>query len=397
MLVLVCNVGSTSLKYRLLDLREETEVCNGRMERVGTPPTRFSHQGPGLEFKNREIEAPDHAAAVQEMLLALQGGPEPALPDLEDLGGVGFKVVHAGPVSGARLLTSDVLEAMEKFSSISPAHNPPYLAAIRIFQRLLPETPLVGAFETAFHQTMPPEAYLYGVPYRWYEQYGIRRYGFHGASHRWVSERTQAILGHTPRLVSCHLGGSASLCAIRQGESVDTSMGFSLQAGVQHSNRPGDLDAFIVPYLVDQEGYTWDQALGEVTSEGGMLGLSGVSGDMREIEDAAREGDERAQTALDVFSYGVKKYIGAYAAALGGLDAVAFTGGIGENGVEMRQWILEGLEFLGVHLDPEANRLRGQEVVISRADSPVQVLVIPANEELVVARQTREVIEQNRG
>ncbi|HHY36531.1 MAG TPA: acetate kinase [Firmicutes bacterium] len=395
MLILIANVGSTSLKYKLFDMETEEVLAVGKVERVGNPPSLFSHEAPGVNFRGKEVVAEDHTGAIKLMLDALVDPAGGVIKDLAEIAGVGFKTVHARGVSGSCLLTEEVIAAMEEYEGIAPAHNPPYLAAIRIFQKLLPGKPLVGVFETAFHQTMPPEAYLYGVPYEWWEKYGIRRYGFHGASHRYVSERVRELFGPVRHLVSCHLGGSASLCAIKDGRSIDTSMGFSPQAGILHSNRCGDVDPFILYYLVEKGHYTWAEAKKALVTNGGLKGLSGVSGDVRDIEAAAARGDERAAVALEVFCYGIKKYIGAYAAILGGLDVVAFTGGIGENGNAVREKVLEGLEFLGLQLDREKNQVRGQEALISTPDSRVKVMVIPANEEIIVARETRKVLAEH--
>jgi acetate kinase len=269
---------------------------------------------------------------------------------------------------------------------------------MRKFRELLPRTPLVAAFETAFHQTMPPKAYLYGLPYEWYESYGVRRYGYHGASHRYVSERAASLLGVPPaelRLITCHLGGSSSLCAIRGGQSIDTTMGFSPQSGTSMSNRHGDIDFWIVPFLMQKTGAAFEEIKDALWKESGLAGISGISGDVKELEEAAASGHERAALALDVFSYEVKKWIGAYAAALGGLDALVFTGGIGERGASMRQRICEGLEFLGVRIDPSIDASNAAEIEISPPDSRVKVLLIKTNEEIIVAREAARLLEHS--
>ena len=274
-----------------------------------------------------------------------------ALADLRELNGIGFKVVGGRGVTGATLLDDQVLAAMEEYVPLLPAHNPPYIAAVRLFRDLLPGVPLVGLFETAFHDGMPPRAYLYSVPYEWYERYGVRRFGYHGASFRYIAGRVPELLGRSPetlRLVACHLGGSSSVCAIQGGRSVDTSMGMSAQAGIPMANRCGDVDPFVLPYVMDRAGLSTEEIRRVLVTNGGLRGISGVSGDMRDLELAAAKGEARAKLALDIFAYSVKKYIGAYAAAMGGLDAIAFSGGIGENGIEMRREICRGLEFLGV-------------------------------------------------
>ena len=393
MKILVCNVGSTSLKYRLYESKGWKGIVQGKIERVGSQMSVFKCERGGSPAVERELPVPDYESAVSFMissLLASEGGP---LDQIQEIAAVGFKVVHAKGITGVQFLDEDVIGAMEAYNSIAPAHNPPYITAIRIFAKLLPGTPLVGSFETGFHETMPRWAFLYGIPYEWYERYDVRRYGFHGASHRYVSQRVSEILGTTTlRLISCHLGGSASLCAVRDGKSIDTSLGFSLQGGVEHSYRCGDIDPFIPLYMIEECGMSVAEVKRGLTNQGGLLGLSGISGDVRDLEEAAAVGNERARAALEVYSYGIKKYIGAYAAALGGVDAIAFAGGVGENGVNVRARICKGLEFLGVSLDPARNRVCGREAIISADDSRARVLVIPTNEELVVARQVTELI-----
>ncbi|MCL4465797.1 MAG: acetate/propionate family kinase [Chloroflexi bacterium] len=398
MRILLSNVGSTSLKYRLLEMDGEATLAQGRVERVGSQKGSLNHQAAGKPGVERELHVPDYAAAVKLAIDLLRDPEVGAVADLDDIAAVGFKVVHGGPVSGSALLDEKVLQALADFTPIAPAHNPPYIQAIRIFQRLLPGKPLVGVFETAFHRTLPEEAFLYSVPYEWYERYGVRRYGFHGASHRYVAERTAAILARPLeelKIVTCHLGGSSSLCAVKGGHSIDTSMGFSLQAGVPMTNRHGDIDAWIVPYMVEKAGLTLEEVKQALAKGSGLLGLSGLSGDVRDLEEAAAAGHKRAALALNVFAYQVKKYIGAYAAALGGLDAVAFAGGIGERGVAMRRRICQGLDFLGIALDPSRDEAQGQEAIVSPPGAWVAVLVVPTNEEIVVARETVKVIGGN--
>ena len=300
----------------------------------------------------KEIQAPDHSAAVAEMLALLQD-PDPAvgvIRSLDEVAAVGFKVVGARGVTGAVRLDEPVLRAMEEYNPVLPAHNPPYLAAIRIFERLVPAIPRIGLFETTFHRDIPDYAWIYSVPYEWYEKYGVRRYGYHGASLRYVSERVPALLGRPAaglRLVACHLGGSSSVCAVKDGRSIDTSMGLTTQAGVPMSSRSGDFDPFVIPFIQEREGLTPAGVGRALTTNGGLKGISGVSGDVRDLEEAAAAGNDRARLALDAFAYDVKKYIGAYAAAMGGLDAIAFAGGIGENGVEMRAQYLRGTRVPG--------------------------------------------------
>lgn len=399
MRVLLSNVGSTSFKYRLLEMDDESTLAFGRVERVGSQRGILSHQAVGKPPVARELPIPNYEAAVQLAIDLLCDPTFGAVPDLTSVAAVGFKAVHAGQLSGSVLIDGEVLAALEDYAAIAPAHNPPYITAIRVFQRLLPETPLVAVFETGFHRTMPERAYLYGVPWEWYERYGVRRYGAHGASHRYVSERVAALMERPAselKIITCHLGGSSSLCAVDGGRSIDTSMGFSPQAGVSMSNRHGDIDAWIVPYLMKRAGMSLAEITQALAKNSGLLGISGLSGDVRDLEEAAAQGHRRAALALEVFAYEVKKYIGAYTAALGGLDALAFAGGIGERGAAMRRRICAGLEYLSIELAPEQDAVMGEEALISTPGSRVKVFVIPTNEEIIVARETVRVIGENR-
>jgi len=380
--ILIVNVGSTSLKYTLYHAGRPT--ARGRVQRIGMAGTQLSHIAGSGVVVDMTADHLSYEMAIRRMLALLAEGGD--LVDLSSLDAVGFKVVHGGSVTGTVRLTPQVLAEMERFRFTAPGHNPPYIAAIRLFAREAPTVPLVGVFETGFHRTLPPEAYTYGVPYAWLEDYGIRRYGFHGASHGYIGGRAAELLGPGKRVVSCHLGGSSSVCALVDGRSVDVSMGFSPQGGPPQSNRVGDLDAFVVLHLLKMGLKTVDGLIDELTSSGGLKGISGVSGDVRDLEEAAAAGDERARLALDIFAYDVRKLIGAYAAAMGGLDAVVFTGGTGENGADMRSRILSGLEFLGVGLDAGLNAaVVGREGRISAPGAPIQVWVLPTDEEQVVA------------
>jgi acetate kinase len=289
------------------------------------------------------------------------------------------------------LLNEEVLQRMADYNDLAPAHNPPYIQAVRIFREMYPDLPLVGLFETAFHTTIPDYAYTYGVPYEWQEKYGVRKYGFHGASHRYVSQRIHELIDLPEKdckLISCHLGGSSSLCAIVNGRSIDTTMGFSAQDGLLNSTRNGSMDPFIIPFIMDREGISTSDIRDILSKESGLLGISGVSGDMRDLEEAAESGHRRARLAVDTFCYGVKKQIGAMSAAMGGVDAIAFAGGIGERGTDIRTRICEGLEFLGVHVGESANKEGPPERVISKPGSPVSIAIIKTNEEIIVARET---------
>jgi len=396
--VLVANVGSTSFKYQLLDMSTEAVLARGGMERIGAALSPMKHAVPGVCEVEKELPLPDHNAAVRATLDELTSPAHPALESLDQVDAVGFKTVHAGKLSGVTLLTDEVMAAMEEYSPVTPGHNPPYLNAIRIFQQVLPSTPLVGVFEPHFHVTMPEKARVYGIPYEWTQQYGLFRYGFHGASHRYLSLRAPEILGvpgERLKLISCHLGGSSSICALDGGKSIDTSMGFSAQSGVQMGTRTGDLDPFILPFLLDKTDMTLTDITTGLVKQGGLAGISGVGADMRDLEAAADAGNARAQLAIDVYVYGIKKYIGAYVAALNGLDALVFAGGIGEKGARIRAAVCADMDYLGLELNPVKNeQCFAQEAVISRDSSRVKVLVVPANEELIVARETARLVAE---
>ena len=389
--ILICNVGSTSLKYQLLDMTTEAVLASGGAERVGTEKSRFFTTYPARS--EQQLPLPTHREAIEQMLRALLDGP---LESLESLSAVGFKVVHAKGISGVQYLTDDVLSKMEAFNAVAPAHNPPYLAAIRQFRALLPDTPLIGAFETAFHQTMPPEAKLYSIPIELSRRESIYRYGFHGASHEYLSTWAAEAMDRTDlRLVSCHLGGSSSLCAVKNGRSIDTTMGLSLQCGLMHNNRCGDIDPYIIFYLAESCGMELSEIKTMLQSQSGFLGMSGgLSGDLRDLTQAAEEGNEDAANAIAAYCYSTKKYIGAYAAAMGGLDAIVFGGGIGRHSDVVRALSLAGMEFLGIHLDGEKNRHAVGGTDISLPNSSVRVFVVDTNEELVVARKAAKLLQE---
>jgi acetate kinase len=396
--VLVPNLGSTSLKVQLLDMADETVIARGRVESVGSERSRMSFSRGNGEATEDVAAVADHRSAVEWLLSRLgelEHGPEDAIE------AVGLKMVHGGPgFTDSHVVTDEVLEAMQDFVTVAPAHNAIYVEAIEILRDALPGTPMVAVFETGFHRTIPEQAHLYGVPYEWSEAYGVRRYGFHGSSHRFVSQRVPELLGRSPRgfrLVSCHLGGSSSLCAVRDGESVDTSFGFSPQSGVEQGTRCGDLDPFVVFHLMERTGKTADEVAQLLCSQSGLLGISGLTGDLRELEEAAAAGHARAALAIDVYVHGIRKQIGAFAAVLGGLDALAFAGGIGENSWRIREHVCDGLGFLGVELDLARNRRPGSgDAVVSTPGRPVAVVVVRTNEELVVARETVRVLAGDR-
>ena len=399
MLILCANVGSTSFKYQIIDVETSVSLVTGGVERVGNSPSPFTHAVPGKPTVDGEIDAPNHNAAIVHTMNLITSSKTGVMANLSDLVAIGFKTILARGIWRSALITEEVVNALEADIPFAPTHNPAYIASIRAFQERLPNTPLVAVFETWFHQTMPDYASEFGVPREWVEKHHIRRYGFHGASHRYISERLPQLLGGSPanlRIISCHLGGSSSLCAIRDGRSIDTTMGVSPQYGPIQSSRSGDLDPFAVLYLMDAEGWDTDEIRRQLIEESGMRGISGVSGDLRDVEAAAMEGDDNARLAMDTFFYQVKKHIGAYIAALGGLDAIAFTGGIGEKSPTARAAICDGLEWQGILLDPQRNASHTGEGEISGVDSRAKVLVVPANEELIVARETANVITQHR-
>jgi acetate kinase len=376
MIILVANIGSTSFKYRLLEMPHVKALAQGRVERIGQPGG----------------DCPDYDAAITRCRREIVGEGKP-LEGLSDLSAVGFKAVHAGPLTGARLVDDEVLAAMEEFSFMAPAHNPPYVAAMRAFQRTVPEVPLVALFETAFYEDVEEAATTYAVPYEWREELGIRRYGFHGASHRAASEKAQDLLQrHDLRHISCHLGGSSSLAAIRRGVAVDCSFGMSPQSGLPHNNRTGDIDVFAVFQVMKKKGYSVDEMAEILASQSGLLGVSGVSGDVRDLSEAAVAGDPRAHLAIDVFVDAIRRYIGGFLVRLGGVDVLTFSGGIGENSPEIRAAVCEGLAPFGLELDPGLNEAASGEATISRPASPARILVIPADEERIVARATADVV-----
>ena len=395
--ILICNVGSTSLKYQLFRMPEELVLASGGAERVGAGEGRFyakTHENGALTDESAVF--PTHREAIARMLRQLT---DTVLPDLSALDCVGFKVVLAKGISGVQVLTDDVLSSMEAFSSIAPAHNPPYLAAIRQFRALLPGTPLIGAFETAFHRTMPPEAYYYSIPIEISRNYDIRRNGFHGASIEYMTEWTQERMEREDlKLVVCHLGGSGSICAVKNGKSLDTSLGLTLQCGTMHNNRCGDIDPSVVNYLKYNLGITGHELDEILNKKSGLLGVSGVSSDKRDVEEAAMNGNKRAQLASDMLNYQIKKTIGSYIAAMGGVDAIVFTGGIGEHDADSRAKICHHMDWLGIRIDTDKNRdahKQKEDVVeVTAWGARVRTLIIETNEELMIARDTKEVIEK---
>lgn len=393
MKILVANLGSTSFKYRLFDMASEKQLARGGVERIGSPesPCFVEIGGKRTDLK---ASVPDHAVAVRTCLEQLTDPVSGCLKSADEVSAIGFKAVHGGRVSDVQRVTPDVLAAMEEMSPVAPAHNPPYIRAMRILAERLPEIPLVAAFETGFHNTIEDRLRTYPAPLEWAEQLHIRRWGFHGASHRFIGTRMGEILGRSDaRVISCHLGGSNSICAIRGGKSVATSMGMSPQTGLPHNNRIGDFDPFAIPLIMKAENKTLEEVLHTLAEKSGLLGLSGISGDIRDLEDAAAAGKQRARLALDVFTSEIRRHLGGMLLELGGAEAIVFTGGIGENGVNTRTAVCHNLKELGIELDPAINASAKGECKISSTGSKVQVWTIPTNEELIVARQTRQLLE----
>ena len=393
MKILVANLGSTSFKYRLLDMGDERQIARGGIERIGASESRcFVEIGESRSEKN--LEVPDHAEAVKQCLAQLTDPDSGCLESANEVSAIGFKAVHGGAISGVQRVTPELLAAMEEMNPVAPAHNPAYIAAMRQLNEKLPEIPLVAAFETGFHQTIPDRNAYYAVPHQWAEQCLVKRWGFHGASHRYIATRTAEILGRDDlRIISCHLGGSSSISAIKDGKSVANSFGMSAQTGLPHNNRVGDFDPFAIPMIMKQTGKSLSEVLQVLASESGLAGLSGTSGDARDVSQAAEEGNARAQLALDLFATSVRNYLGAYLVELGGADVLVFTGGIGENRSEFRRQVCRDLEVFGIVLDPEANEKTRDEGRISTESSRTQVWVIPTNEEIIVARQAKQLLE----
>lgn len=386
---LAINAGSSSLKFQLLDMPSEAVTAKGQIERIGLKDSIFTIKSKnGKTEKVEDIQ--DHASAVQILLDMLIS--EGVVSSYDEIDGVGHRIVHGGEVfSDSVLIDDETLEQFEKLSNLAPLHNPANIVGVREFKKALPNAPAVGIFDTAFHQTMPESSFLYPLPREYYEKYGIRKYGFHGTSHKYVTERAAELLNRpleTTKLISCHLGNGASIAAVEGGRSIDTSMGFTPLAGVTMGTRSGNIDPALIPYIMEQTGKSVEEVLDILNKESGMLAVSGFSSDLRDIEIEASKGNERAQLALDVFADRIHKYIGSYAARMGGVDAIIFTAGIGENSDVIREKVVQGLEFMGVYFDPDLNHIRGEEVYISHPHSPVKLLVIPTNEEVMLARDT---------
>ena len=398
MKILVLNCGSSSLKYQLIDMSNEEVLCVGLVERIGIEGSVLKQEKDGVEGK-LIVEQPmkNHQDAIKLVLDAVVDPQYGGVKDIKEVEAVGHRVVHGGEkFAGSVLITDEVKAALEECIELAPLHNPANIMGIEACEAILPGVPMVGVFDTAFHQTMPKSSYLYGLPHELYTKYGVRRYGFHGTSHRYVSQRAAAMLGKNIedcKIITCHLGNGASVAAIDGGKSVDTSMGFTPLEGLIMGTRWGDIDAAILPFLMEKEGLDAKGLSDLMNKKSGVYGMTGISSDFRDIEDAAAQNNELAQVALESYAKKVKKYIGSYAAEMNGVDAVVFTAGVGENGIDMRADIMANMDFLGMKLDEEANKVRGKERVISTEDSKVKILLIPTNEELMIARDTLELVK----
>ena len=395
--ILVINAGSSSLKYQLLNPETQEVLAKGLCERIGIDG-KFTYKPAGKEaIKEADVAMPTHSEAIQAVLNALVDEKNGVIGSMKEIDAVGHRVVHGGEkFAKSVLITDEVMAAIEECNPLAPLHNPANIIGIKACQDLMPGTPMVAVFDTAFHQIMPPVAYTYALPYEYYTQDKVRRYGFHGTSHKYVAGRAAAMLGKPIKelkLISCHLGNGSSVTAVDGGKSVDTSMGFTPLAGLPMGTRSGDIDAGILEYLMNKYNMDIKEMLNVLNKKSGVLGISGVSSDFRDLEAAGKEGNTRASLAVEVFEYGVKKLIGSYAAAMGGVDAVIFTAGVGENGGNNRANIVAGLEFMGIKIDPEKNKIRGEEIDISAEGATVRTLVIPTNEELMIAMDTAAIVK----
>ncbi len=389
--IIAINAGSSSLKFQLFDMPEETVITKGLIERIGLNDAVFNISVNG-EKREEITEIPNHEVAVTMLLEKLTGFG--IISSLDEIEGIGHRVVHGGEVfNESTIITDEVIDKINELSELAPLHNPANITGIKAFKNVLPNVPSVAVFDTAFHQTMPESSFLYSLPYEYYEDYGIRKYGFHGTSHKYVSERAAEMLGRPKeqvRLISCHLGNGASIAAIEGGKSIDTSMGFTPLAGVAMGTRSGNIDPALIPFIMEKTGSTADEVLNILNKKSGILGVSGFSSDLRDIEQQASQGNERAELALDVFANRIHKYIGSYASRMYGVDAIVFTAGIGENSTIIREKVLQGLEFMGVYWDPARNKVRGEEAFVNYPHSPVKVMIIPTNEEVMIARDVVE-------
>ncbi len=392
--VLVINCGSSSLKYQLIDMNDESVKAKGLVERIGLEGSVITHKPAGKDKFVLETPMESHVRAIQLVIEAITDAEHGVVADMKEIFAVGHRVVHGGEkFAGSVVINDEVMAAIKENVELAPLHNPANIIGIEACKEIMGDVPMVAVFDTAFHQTMPEKAYLYGIPYEDYKEFKIRRYGFHGTSHKYISARAAEIVGKDMKdlkIVTCHMGNGSSIAAVDCGKCVDTSMGFTPLAGLVMGTRAGDMDTAILPFLMGKKGMTADEAVNYLNKKSGVAGISGVSSDFRDLDTAAKDGNERAALALDMFVYGVKKYIGAYSAAMGGIDMIVFAGGIGENDINTRARILDGLEYLGVKFDASKNNFRGEEQVISADDSKVIAIVVPTDEEMMIARDTYE-------
>ncbi len=392
--ILVINAGSSSVKYQLINMEDESVIAKGLVERIGMEGSCLTHRPTGKDKFVLEKPMKNHGEGIEEVLKALTDKEHGVIPDLSGIKAVGHRVLHGGHrFTQPTIVNDEVLDGIRDCIELGPLHNPANIKGIETCMELMPGVPNVAVFDTAFHQTMPDYAYLYAIPYEDYEKYKVRKYGFHGTSHRYITQTVLEFLGKKPeevKLVSCHLGNGSSLAAVKDGKCFDTTMGLSPLEGLVMGTRSGDIDASAIPFLMKKHDMTADEVLTYLNKKSGVLGISGVSSDFRDLEAAAADGNKGAHTALNMFNYRIRKYIGSYAAAMGGVNVIAFAGGIGENDTQVREECLKGLEFLGVKLDLEKNKTRGELKVISADDSPVTVMIVPTNEELMIARETED-------
>ena len=394
--ILVINCGSSSLKYQLIDMNGEKVLCKGLVERIGIEGSKITHETTGKDEAIIEQPMEDHKVALGLVLEALVDKDHGAISSMDEIGAVGHRVVHGGEeFSSSVVIDKNVMKVLYDCVELAPLHNPPNITGIEACQELMPETPMVAVFDTAFHQTMERDNYIYPLPYKYYEEYGVRRYGFHGTSHKYVANRVAEIIGKDIKdlnIISCHLGNGSSICAIKGGETIDTSMGFTPLEGLAMGTRSGDIDPAIIPFIMDKEDMTFAEVNEMLNKESGVLGISGISSDFRDLEIAMKDGNERAKLAIDVFVNRVKKYIGGYMAAMCGVDVLVFTAGIGENSAFLRSQICDGLDCIGIDLDEELNNVRGKEAKISKNLASTDIYVVPTNEELMIARDTLELV-----
>ena len=394
MKILVINSGSSSIKYRLFDMTDESLLAKGLVERIGIKDSLINHYPAVKDSIKKQIDIPDHRKGIALVIEALLNKQYGVIKDISEIAAVGHRVVHGGEkYSGSVLINKEVMDTLNEFIELAPLHNPPNILGIKVCQELLPNIPQVGVFDTAFHQTIPEHAYLYGIPYYYYQKYRIRRYGFHGTSHKYVAQKAAEMLNRDLKklkIITCHLGNGSSITAVQDGKSIDTSLGFGTISGVIMGTRCGDVDPAVIPYLMEKENLNFEEINDILYKKSGFLGLSeGISSDKRDLEEKAEQGDRKAQRTLKVLHYGIKKYIGAYVAAMNGLDALVFTAGIGENSPRLRKEVCRDLSYFGIKIDDNKNdKLKGERAIISTDDSRVAVLVIPTNEELVIARDT---------